>query len=91
MSNVSSANILPGFKTNHSMITLNISLHSNPRGRGFWKLNTSLLSCETFYKNLYTSQGNTMPPENESFELVNDTLLNHNDSASYEGLLTEKE
>ena len=31
------------FKTDHSMITLNISLHSNPRGRGFWKLNTSPL------------------------------------------------
>ena len=26
------------------MITLNIPLHSNPRGRGFWKLNTSLLT-----------------------------------------------
>ena len=26
------------------MITLNITLHSNPRGPGFWKLNTSLLS-----------------------------------------------
>ena len=26
------------------MITLNISLHSNPRGPGFWKLNTSLLT-----------------------------------------------
>ena len=40
---VSSADILPGFKTDHSLITINISLHSNPRGRGFWKLNTSLL------------------------------------------------
>ena len=26
------------------MITLTISLHSNTRGRGFWKLNTSFLS-----------------------------------------------
>ena len=26
------------------MITLQISLHSNTRGRGFWKLNTSFLS-----------------------------------------------
>ena len=44
MGNVTSAYILPGFRTDHSMITLNISLHSNPRGRGFWKLNTSLLT-----------------------------------------------
>ncbi|KAL9972969.1 hypothetical protein ACROYT_G019370, partial [Oculina patagonica] len=44
LSNVSSADILPGFRTDHSIITLNISLHTNPRGRGFWKLNTSLLA-----------------------------------------------
>ena len=38
------ADIFPGFKKDHSMITLNLALHSNPRGKGFWKLNTSLLS-----------------------------------------------
>ena len=32
------------------MITLQISLHSKIRGRGFWKLNTSFLS-ETEYVN----------------------------------------
>ena len=26
------------------MITINLSLHSNDRGNGFWKLNTSLVS-----------------------------------------------
>ena len=50
-----------------------------------------LAECETFYKNLYASQDNTMLPENEFFQLENDTLLNHNDSTSCEGLLTEKE
>ena len=44
MGNVVSADIILGFKTDHSLITLNISLHANPRGRGFWKLNVSLLS-----------------------------------------------
>ncbi|CAH3177276.1 unnamed protein product, partial [Porites lobata] len=38
--NIINAEIL-GYKTDHSMITLQISLHSNTRGRGFWKLNTS--------------------------------------------------
>ena len=42
--NIVSADILPGYKTDHSMITLQISLHSNNRGRGFWKLNTSFLN-----------------------------------------------
>ena len=36
--------IVPGYKTDHSMITLRISLPSNPRGPGFWKLNTSSLT-----------------------------------------------
>ena len=35
-----------GFKTDHSMIIIIISaaLHSNQRGPGYWKLNTSFLS-----------------------------------------------
>jgi len=48
LGSVISANILPGFKTDHSMITLNISLHSNPRGPGFWKLDTSLLANKDY-------------------------------------------
>ena len=42
---VTHADIVLGFKADHSMITLNVALHSNPRGKGFWKLNTSLLSA----------------------------------------------
>ena len=42
--------IVPGYKTDHSMIALIISLHSNQRGNGFWKLNTSLLSDEDYVK-----------------------------------------
>ena len=49
---VTHADILPGFKTDHSMITLNVALHSNPRGKGFWKLNTSLLSETRYVKKL---------------------------------------
>ena len=40
--------IVPGYKTDHLMITLQISLHNNPRGRGFWKLNTSFLKDEKY-------------------------------------------
>ena len=43
--NTISADILPGYKTDHSMIIIQISFHSNNRGRGFWKLLlTSLLN-----------------------------------------------
>ena len=39
-----SADILPGYKTDHSRITLQILLHSNNTGQFFWKLNTSFLN-----------------------------------------------
>jgi len=36
------------------MITLQLSLHSNLRGRGFWKLNTSFLKDEEYAKQIGT-------------------------------------
>ena len=42
--NTLSADITPGYNTDHSMITLQILLHSNNRGQGFWKLKTSSLN-----------------------------------------------
>ena len=47
----SNAEILPGYRTDHSMITLRINTVTNPRGPGFWKLNTHLLT-ESEYINL---------------------------------------
>ena len=47
-SNTINADNVPGYKTDHSMITLQLSLHSNLRGRGFWKLNTSFLKDEEY-------------------------------------------
>ena len=46
LGNVTRTDITPGFQTDHSMISLNISSHTNKRGPGFWKLNTSLLNEE---------------------------------------------
>ena len=40
----SRADIVPGFKVKHSLITLHLTNNINTRGPGFWKLNTSLLS-----------------------------------------------
>ena len=59
VNNVTNADTNPGYKTDHSMITLNFSLHSNSRGPGFWKLNTSFLT-EIDYVNQIKSviQGN---------------------------------
>ena len=36
-------NISFGHRTDHSFITVKISIHNSKHGKGFWKLNTSLL------------------------------------------------
>ena len=34
---ITKADILPGYKTDHSLITLHLANNTNPRGPGFWK------------------------------------------------------
>ena len=72
--NTVSADILPGYKTDHSMITLQISLHSNNRGRGFWKLNTSFLN-DIEYVNRIKSVINQTKVEYAQDDTVNPNLL----------------
>ena len=68
------ADIVPGYKTDHSMILLKIALHYNPRGRGFWKLNTSLLKEEE-YLNLIKTTIDQTKSEYQSDNTVNPALL----------------
>ena len=74
MGNVASADILSDFKMDHSLITLNISLHSNPRGRGFWKLNTSFLT-DTDYIAIIKLTIEQTRKEYRNDDLVNPSLL----------------
>lgn len=48
---ITKADILSGCKTDHPLITLNLTNNTNPRGPGFWKLNASFL-LESEYVNL---------------------------------------
>ena len=57
---VTHADIFPGFKTDRSMITLNVALHLNPRGKGFWKLNTSLLYEMSYVQEIKTAIESTL-------------------------------
>ena len=57
---VKTADIHPGFRTDHSINTLDIKENNQKRGPGFWKLNTSLLldleyteKIKTVVKNSY--------------------------------------
>ena len=51
LNNVVNADILPGYRTDHSFITLDVRLVKNEKGRGFWKFNNSLLH-DTAYVNM---------------------------------------
>ena len=44
-----------GLKTDHSLITVNAALHSNQRGPGYWKLNTSFLSDDIYVNQIRTT------------------------------------
>jgi len=48
ISTTSRADILPGFTTDHSLLTLHLTDNTNPKGPGFWKLNTCFLSDEEY-------------------------------------------
>ena len=45
---VNKCTISPGFKTDHSALSLNLTLVNETRGRGFWKFNTSLLQDDIY-------------------------------------------
>ena len=46
--NVTDAEIIPGYRTDHSLITLDLCLFKNTKGKGFWKFNNSLLHDKTY-------------------------------------------
>ena len=72
--NVTQADIIPGFKTNHSVITLSLSLHSIPRGNGFWNLNTSLLKGTSYLEEIKATIRQAVN-EYEDDDSVNAVLL----------------
>ena len=70
MSNITQADILCGYKTDHSMITINTALHSNPRGPDFWKMNTSFLTDVNYVNQIRTTIREVLS------EYKNDTSVN---------------
>ena len=74
MCNVTHTDISAGFKTDHSMVTIQVALHTNPRGPGFWKLNTRFLS-ETEYINQIKTTIEGVKDEYQNEKSVNASLL----------------
>ena len=74
MCNVTHTDISAGFKTDHSMVTIQVVLHTNSRGPGFWKLNTSFLS-ETEYINQIRTTIKRVKDEYQNDKSVSASLL----------------
>ena len=56
------------------MITISIITNTNPRGRGFWKLNTSFLNDKEYVNQIKETIAK-VSQEYESDNAVNDSLL----------------
>ena len=50
--NISETNIMPGYRTDHAIVTLKICVGSQKRGKGFFKLNNTLLQNEEYSKKI---------------------------------------
>ena len=74
MCNVTHTDISAGFKTDISMVTIQVALHTNSRGPRFWKLNTSFLS-ETEYVNQIKTTIEGVKDEYQNEKSVNASLL----------------
>lgn len=62
------------FDPDHSMVTIQVALHTNPRRPGFWKLNTSFLS-ETEYINQIRTTIEGVKDEYQNDKSVSASLL----------------
>lgn len=70
---VSKAEILLGYKTDHSLCKIDVNYHSNKRGPGSWKLNSALLS-ESEYIHVNATIAQTVT-QYENDEEVDEVLL----------------
>ena len=68
------ADILPGYKTDHSLCIIVINYQSHPRGPGLWKLNSSLLGEMDYVNNIKSTILETVN-QYESDETVDEVLL----------------
>ena len=71
---ITEADIVPGYRTDHSMITFRINTARNPRGPVYWKLNTHLLT-ETQYVELIRKTIADVCKEYEGQSEVDEILL----------------
>lgn len=81
MTLVDNCDIRPGYKTDHSMVTLNLKFSDFTRGRGFWRFNNSLLKDKTYIEKVKETILHTkieyapIPYATENIGLVDNNIL----------------
>lgn len=86
----SEAKIIPGYRSDHSGILLELVLNTNERGRGYWKFNNSLLKDQQYVnvvKNTISEVKQTYQINNEENNIDNQEEFSINDQLFLETLL----
>ena len=52
MSLLESVQIIPGYRTDHSMVKISLNLNGIQTGKGYWKFNNSLLKDNEYNTNI---------------------------------------
>ena len=52
MSLLESVQIIPGYRTDHSMVKISLNLNKIQTGKGYWKFNNSLLKDNDYITNI---------------------------------------
>lgn len=98
LTNVIDAQIKPGYRTDHSLITLSIDFYKFIKGKSYWKMNNSLLKDINYVhqikrtiENVKRQYTNTELLRTRNFNEIpeNELTFNINDRLFFEVLLTE--
>ena len=66
VSKVNNTDILPGFRSDHSLVTMNFNNRVYKKGPGFWKLNYHLLKDEKYIDTVKTCIDETIKDNSET-------------------------
>ena len=77
MQYVDRVDIVPGFRTDHSIVSVKLRFHHEKRGPGYWKLNTALLRDKDYVDRINNlleimlgQEGNTYKTHSEQWEVM---------------------
>ena len=87
---VNDTQIRPGYRTDHSLVTVSINFITQKRGAGIWKFNNSLLRDKTYVAEVKKCIKETLQQycdyHIDEFESIEDVPLNINDQLFFEML-----